>query len=75
MTIIPKWYGTSRSFNEEIVKYALSCGGTCAGEHGVGLGKMKYQRLQHREALDVMKSIKHLFDPNGILNPGKIFEP
>ncbi|WP_066255489.1 FAD-binding oxidoreductase [Neobacillus drentensis] len=61
-------------FNEEIVKYALSCGGTCTGEHGVGLGKIKYQRLQHGEALDVMNSIKQMFDPNGILNPSKIFE-
>ncbi|WP_284037034.1 FAD-binding oxidoreductase [Neobacillus sp. 114] len=60
-------------FNEKIVNFALSCGGTCTGEHGVGLGKMKYQPLQHGEALDVMKSIKQLLDPNGILNPGKIF--
>jgi D-lactate dehydrogenase (cytochrome) len=61
-------------FNEEIVNYALACGGTCTGEHGVGLGKKKYQRLQHREALDVMTSIKQVLDPKGILNPGKIFE-
>lgn len=59
--------------NEQIVKFALSVGGTCTGEHGVGLGKMKYQQEQHGKALDVMKSIKQVLDPNHILNPGKIF--
>ena len=60
--------------NEQIVKFALSVGGTCTGEHGVGLGKMKYQEDQHGKALDVMKSIKQVLDPNNILNPGKIFK-
>jgi D-lactate dehydrogenase (cytochrome) len=59
--------------NERIVDFALSFGGTCTGEHGVGLGKRKYQRRQHGEALEVMKSIKNVLDPNGILNPSKIF--
>ncbi|MBT2693210.1 FAD-linked oxidase C-terminal domain-containing protein [Bacillus sp. ISL-55] len=59
--------------NEEIVHYALKRGGTCTGEHGVGLGKAKYQRLEHGAAYEVMKSIKKTLDPNGILNPGKIF--
>ncbi|OLO37008.1 2-hydroxy-acid oxidase [Alkalihalophilus pseudofirmus] len=60
--------------NEQIVEFALTCGGTCTGEHGVGLGKVKYQRKEHGEALDVMKSLKSVLDPKGILNPGKIFE-
>lgn len=59
--------------NEEIVHYALKRGGTCTGEHGVGLGKAKYQRLEHGAAYEVMKNIKKTLDPNGILNPGKIF--
>ena len=59
--------------NEKIVKFALAVGGTCTGEHGVGLGKMKYQQEQHGNALGVMKSIKQVLDPNQILNPGKIF--
>lgn len=59
--------------NEQIVKYALTVGGTCTGEHGVGLGKIKYQQDQHGKAVDVMKSIKQVLDPNHILNPGKIF--
>ena len=59
--------------NEAIVKYALSKGGTCTGEHGVGLGKAKYQRKEHGQAYDVMALIKKMMDPKGILNPGKIF--
>ena len=44
-----------------------------AGEHGVGLGKKKYMAAEHGQSLEWMKQIKALFDPNGILNPGKIF--
>ena len=51
-------------------------GGTVTGEHGVGVQKMKVFREQlqlrdGREALDLMKRIKEVFDPNGIMNPGK----
>ena len=60
--------------NEQLVYQALDVGGTCTGEHGVGLGKKKYQAREHGTALPVMKDIKSLFDPNYILNPGKIFE-
>lgn len=59
--------------NEQIVEYALARGGSCTGEHGVGIGKRKYQRTEHGAALDVMKAIKRSMDPKGILNPGKIF--
>ncbi len=59
--------------NEEIVLRALSVGGTATGEHGVGIGKRKFMIQEHGESLRVMKNIKHLLDPNGILNPGKIF--
>jgi len=59
--------------NAYLVEYALERGGTCTGEHGVGIGKMKYQRREHGAALDVMQSFKQVLDPNGILNPGKIF--
>lgn len=60
--------------NERLVLKALEVGGTCTGEHAVGLGKRKFQRKEHGEALDVMKSVKQLFDPDNLLNPGKIFE-
>lgn len=58
--------------NDEIVKLALSFGGTCTGEHGVGLGKIKYQLQEHGSALDLMNSIKQMIDPNNIMNPGKL---
>jgi D-lactate dehydrogenase (cytochrome) len=57
--------------NASLVDYALDRGGTCTGEHGVGIGKVKYLRREHGEALEVMKSLKRLFDPHHILNPGK----
>jgi D-lactate dehydrogenase (cytochrome) len=57
--------------NANLVDYALRCGGTCTGEHGVGVGKLKYLRREHGEALDLMKQVKQLFDPHNILNPGK----
>lgn len=59
--------------NSRIVEYALSCGGTCTGEHGVGVGKVKYQQQEFGEAFEIMRSFKQILDPNGILNPGKIF--
>ncbi|MFG6496927.1 FAD-linked oxidase C-terminal domain-containing protein [Fictibacillus sp. UD] len=58
--------------NESIVAYALSKGGTCTGEHGVGIGKAKYLAKEHADTLPIMISIKKQLDPNDILNPGKI---
>ncbi|MBS4218726.1 FAD-binding protein [Bacillus sp. FJAT-49711] len=69
----PEEIAKSNQFNRDLVSYALSVGGTCTGEHGVGIGKIKFQKEEHGPALDVMVSIKKLFDPNDILNPGKIF--
>ncbi|MDZ7617311.1 MAG: FAD-linked oxidase C-terminal domain-containing protein [Patescibacteria group bacterium] len=46
-----------------------------SGEHGIGLEKQKFmRRTQDPIFIDLMKSIKRIFDPNGILNPGKIWE-
>ncbi|HHX64894.1 MAG TPA: FAD-binding protein [Chloroflexi bacterium] len=58
---------------DEIVKYSLSIGGTIAGEHGVGRAKRAFMAQEHGESLQVMRQIKDLLDPKGILNPGKIF--
>ncbi|MER2262015.1 MAG: FAD-linked oxidase C-terminal domain-containing protein [Psychrobacillus sp.] len=60
------------TYNEKIVRYALDCKGTCTGEHGVGVGKQKYQAEEHGDALRVMEKIKVALDPNNILNPNKI---
>ncbi|MBK3493532.1 FAD-binding protein [Viridibacillus sp. YIM B01967] len=59
-------------FNESIVQFALDRNGTCTGEHGVGVGKQKYQAKEHGEAFHVMETIKIALDPKNILNPGKI---
>ncbi len=59
--------------NERIVKRAISLEGTATGEHGTGIGKRKFMQAEHGNSLQWMKKIKALFDPNGILNPGKIF--
>lgn len=55
-------------------RIALSVGGTCTGEHGVGLGKRQYLKEEFGDAtLDLMKTLKRTLDPNRILNPGKMF--
>jgi D-lactate dehydrogenase (cytochrome) len=59
--------------NERIVARAIELGGTATGEHGVGIGKRKFMAKQHGTAYEAMRQVKQLFDPNGILNPGKIF--
>lgn len=56
-----------------LIRFALSVGGTASGEHGIGLAKRKYLPVEHGAAVEVMKKIKQALDPNGILNPGKIF--
>lgn len=58
--------------NERIVLYALERGGTCTGEHGVGVGKQKYQEKEHGPALLLMEKLKRTLDPKGIMNPNKI---
>lgn len=54
---------------------AISLDGTCTGEHGIGQGKQAYLRDELGDAVDVMATIKAAIDPDGIMNPGKIFAP
>jgi glycolate oxidase len=59
---------------EEIFTEAVRMGGTITGEHGVGLAKKKFlEKLTSEPAIDMMRKIKLSIDPNGALNPGKIF--
>ena len=58
----------------EIFKLTVSLGGTLSGEHGIGIAKRPYMSIAMSEVnLNLMRGIKKVFDPNGILNPGKIF--
>ncbi len=58
----------------EIFQLCVSLGGTISGEHGIGYVQKSYLDIAfNKTQLDLMKGIKNLFDPNGILNPGKIF--
>ncbi|MDA8140499.1 MAG: FAD-binding oxidoreductase [Desulfobacteraceae bacterium] len=61
------------TLNQRVVHRALALGGTATGEHGVGIGKRQFMAAEHGASLEWMKKIKTLFDPNGILNPGKMF--
>ncbi len=58
--------------NTRLVERALKFGGTCTGEHGVGVGKLKYLRQEHGESLETMRAIKHALDPHNLMNPGKL---
>ncbi|WP_334154820.1 FAD-binding oxidoreductase [Tepidimonas sp.] len=59
--------------NQALVERALASGGTCTGEHGVGLHKMDFLRAEAGDgALALMRAIKAALDPHDILNPGKI---
>jgi glycolate oxidase len=60
---------------DAIVTRTLELGGTITGEHGVGIAKKPWLRQQVGDSsLDLMRTIKRALDPNGLLNPGKIFD-
>jgi D-lactate dehydrogenase (cytochrome) len=62
----------ARRLNERMVMRALAMGGTCTGEHGVGIGKKKYLEAEHGPALEVMRTLKRALDPDNRMNPGKM---
>jgi D-lactate dehydrogenase (cytochrome) len=64
----------AEAFAHRLVERALAMGGTCSGEHGVGLGKKKYLQAEHGEGLGVMRTIKQALDPENLMNPGKIVD-
>ena len=59
--------------NQHIVQRAVELGGTCTGEHGVGIGKRKFMQLEHGRSYQLMRRISELVDPKGLMNPDKIF--
>jgi D-lactate dehydrogenase (cytochrome) len=70
----PAELAEAADLSDRMVKRAISMGGTCTGEHGVGYGKMKYLAIEHGAAVEVMRAIKRALDPENRMNPGKIVE-
>lgn len=62
----------AKSFADRLALRAISMGGTCTGEHGVGQGKIDVLEAEHGAAIATMRAIKQALDPLAILNPGKI---
>jgi D-lactate dehydrogenase (cytochrome) len=60
------------ALNRRVVERALRMGGTCTGEHGIGLGKLDFLEAEHGEAVAVMAAIKRTLDPQNLFNPGKV---
>jgi len=57
----------------ELFRLAIELDGTLTGEHGIGLSKAPFMTLEHDEVeMAVMRGLKRFFDPNNILNPGKM---
>jgi D-lactate dehydrogenase (cytochrome) len=69
----PDEVARAKAVNARMVEQALALGGTCTGEHGVGMGKIPYLEAEHGTvAVRAMRAIKQALDPQSILNPGKI---
>jgi D-lactate dehydrogenase (cytochrome) len=67
-------WSRAKLVNEELIDFALSVGGTCTGEHGVGVGKREALLREHGDAaVALMRRVKAAVDPGHLMNPGKIF--
>ncbi|MCL4457008.1 MAG: glycolate oxidase subunit GlcD, partial [Nitrospirae bacterium] len=67
-------YAKGMEIVKKIFEITLKLGGSISGEHGIGMTKAPYIGMEIKEReLGLMKGIKGLFDPKGIMNPGKIF--
>src|SRR3989344_4418645 len=68
------WHNELPKAIRELFPEVVAMGGTISGEHGIGLVQRPYMDIAFSEIqLDLMRSIKHAFDPKGLLNPGKVF--
>jgi D-lactate dehydrogenase (cytochrome) len=62
------------AISRRITADALAAGGTCTGEHGIGLGKLCELEQEQGEAIEVMRAIKRALDPANMMNPGKVLQ-
>lgn len=68
----PEHWKLVRGLHDEIYEFILSLDGTVTGEHGIGITRWTFLKKEHREAVEYMRAIKNLLDPNNIMNPGKM---
>ncbi len=66
-------YERVKAFSGQLVQQALAWDGTASGEHGIGLVKRGFMADEHGAAVEWMRRLKALFDPENLLNPGKLF--
>jgi D-lactate dehydrogenase (cytochrome) len=70
----PQELAQVKALAERIAERAIAVDGTCTGEHGVGYGKSRLLPLEHgEEGVGLMRRLKEAIDPDGIMNPGKVF--
>jgi D-lactate dehydrogenase (cytochrome) len=69
----PAELAEAKRLNDRMVERSIAVGGTCTGEHGIGLGKRESLVKEHGAAVAVMRQIKQALDPLGLMNPAKIF--
>ena len=71
----PEYVAALEGINDRLIGRTLAAGGSCTGEHGVGVGKKKYLAREFGEgAVEMMRAIKRSLDPHNILNPGKVVD-
>jgi len=69
------WHDKLKDGIREIFELTVSLGGTLSGEHGIGLVQKEFMSIKYSEThFALWRGIKQVFDKNGILNPGKIFD-
>ena len=68
----PKQLDEAEAINHRLVERALAMGGTCTGEHGIGLGKIDFLEAEHPSGVPMMRAIKRALDPRNLMNPGKM---
>jgi len=68
-------FAKALELDKRMVQRAQAMGGTCTGEHGIGIGKLKHMRNEHGDgAIAVMQAVKAALDPQNIMNPGKMVD-